>query len=338
MRTAVGEGMGVDWHRLEADGAVRAIIGFGDEDLGSLNFGGPWVHHAGMRYYPLPLTILVKPQPNAGARMGPSYEMRRLALGPGSPCDLGEDIRMPTLPKGCDPGFTPLSPAWVNADGLRRILDGGTPEQSHLLELDALFREEPRLGIARDYVQRTALKSRLYQTRHLRLDADTALEMDVTGIPDDVTPVPMIKLGGEGRLATIKIDPIHPPPPDLPEFQPGDGVLIYLLTPADFGATTPTQPFGTLPTNVLAMGLTQQGAVIGKAHREGGWDLAQNCPRPMRSLIPAGSAWYCSVNGDPAAVAKALNDIAIGNDTKLGRGQIAVGRWPANENVVENPK
>lgn len=335
VRTAIGEGRGVDWHRLKDDLATRAIIGFGDHDLGSLRFDGPWIHHAGTRYYPLPLTVLAKLKPEADPGKTPGYEMQRLALGPGCLCDLGEDVRMPTLPKDCDPGFKPLSPAWVNADGLRRILDGGVPDPAHLLEPDALFREEPRLGIARDYKQRTVLKSRLYQTRHLRLDAGTALEVGVTGLPADATPVPMIKLGGEGRLATIDIHPEAPSLPDPPEFHPGDGLLIYLLTPADFGTNDQNKPFGTLPTEVLEKGVTQQGAVIGKAHREGGWDLANDSPRPMRSFVPAGSVWFCTVGSAPAAVAKALHGTAIGNDTKLGRGRIAVGRWPAHENLME---
>jgi len=284
-------------------------------------------------------TGCAEPKGTAESRRGePTVDLRRLALGPGGLCDLGENVRMPTLPEDCDPGFKPLSPAWVSVEGLRRILDGGEPDPAHILEPEALFREEPRLGIARDYGLRTVLKSLLYQTRHLRLDAGTALEMDVSGVPGHVIPVPTIKLGGEGRLAAIDVEPEAPSLPDPPEFQPGDGLLIYLLTPADFDATDSKRPFGTLPDDVVKKGVIQQGAVIGKAHREGGWDFANDRPRPMRSLLPAGSAWYCTVTGDPAAVARALHRTAIGNETELGRGLIAVGRWPTKDNLMENPQ
>jgi len=48
---------------------------------------------------------------------------------------------------------------------------------------------------------------------------------------------------------------------------------------------------------IAEISLTLRAAVIGKALREGGWDLAQQKPRDVVSLVPAGSCYYFTVEG-----------------------------------------
>ena len=67
--------------------------------------------------------------------------------------------------------------------------------------------------------------------------------------------------------------------------------------------------------------------MIGKTQREGGWDVANRQPRPMQSLIPAGSCYYCTVKGDIQTAIDTLHDTAIGQDTHLGRGRIVCALW-----------
>ena len=67
--------------------------------------------------------------------------------------------------------------------------------------------------------------------------------------------------------------------------------------------------------------------MLGKAVREGGGDLLRRQPRPVRSLIPAGSVYFCSVEGDVRAAVTALHGWHAGHATALGRGELAVGFW-----------
>ena len=73
--------------------------------------------------------------------------------------------------------------------------------------------------------------------------------------------------------------------------------------------------------------LTIQCAVLGKSQREGGWDMQRHQSRPAVSLVPAGSVYFCKVEGDLQQAAAALNGKKIGNETTLGRGELAVGYW-----------
>jgi CRISPR-associated protein Cmr3 len=110
-----------------------------------------------------------------------------------------------------------------------------------------------------------------------------------------------------------------------------------LLTHADFAGDWVLPHFAPSERNgvrvwrgaIDGIRLTLECAVLGKAAREGGWDLAQQRPRPVRSLIPAGSLYFCTLDEtlDTSAAIEALHGRQIGRDTALGRGELAVGRW-----------
>ena len=68
-------------------------------------------------------------------------------------------------------------------------------------------------------------------------------------------------------------------------------------------------------------------AVTGKPVREGGWDMARCAPRPLISLVPAGSCYFFETEGNPETVAHALHGLQIGQETEYGRGEIAAGYW-----------
>jgi CRISPR-associated protein Cmr3 len=144
-------------------------------------------------------------------------------------------------------------------------------------------------------------------------------------------------------LAEVEVEPGDTGIPPAPEPVAGaTGLLLTLLTPVDLGGTWLPPAFGpdaldggaTAWRGELAgIRLTIHSAVIGPAVREGGWDLAARRPRPVQSLIPAGSAWFATVQ-DPsgrtltgqalAPAAHALHGTQIAGDP-LGHGQLAVG-------------
>jgi CRISPR-associated protein Cmr3 len=78
---------------------------------------------------------------------------------------------------------------------------------------------------------------------------------------------------------------------------------------------------------------------LGKALREGGWDLQNHKPRSVRSLIPAGSVFYCTVdNDDKDEAIKKLQTTQFDNnnplDKALGRGLLTASFWFKHESLI----
>lgn len=336
IRSAIGDALGADWQAFHndldgytiGDATLRSRIGYGD-DLGHLRMKGVGLAENGVRLYPAPLFLLCKDKDSV---------LRRLEIGKADSTNLGR-VRLPRLPEGCA-DYKPLENVWLTSADLEKVLQGVVPDTGDLRSAAKLFSEEPRLGIARDNQLRTAQKGLLYQSRHIRPNRKVGLsiEADVTGLEDVKISRLVVRLGGEGRM--VGIESINPPPsfPDAPKPTGQEhGLIIILVTPARFDGRA-WLPIGFTQQEdngcrvwrgvVSGISLTIHCAVLGKPLREGGWDMAAKCPRPVQSLLPAGSAWFCTVdNGDLAKAIVALHDKQIGEDQQLGRGRIVCGLW-----------
>ncbi len=357
LRTLMGESVGVDWaafaagdgrcHRLGQDLDLREEIGFGAE-MGRLRLNGPWLakatgHGETRPLFPAP-RLLVEDR-----SAGPLGEIRRLKVGRPVVCDLGR-ARLPEIPRV---GVRCLQNTWLTSEGLTATLAGTTPRRDQLASEEDLFREEPRLGIARANSRRTAVDGLLYQTRHIRPAANLVLEVGVSGVDPRLLELAargsshpenprLVRLGGEGRLTSISIydrkTPLPPAPRPTPETY---GLILCLLNAADIGVESPLPGFRAATAGnaqvwegeIADVPLTLHCAAVGRAAREGGWDLVRRCPRPVRSLLPPGSSWYCTVR-DQTPLAEAIEELhgaRIGEGQNLGRGQLAVGLWSSSE-------
>ena len=324
IRTLIGEAQDVDWERFAQAGEypdLKQQIGV-DHDLGLLKITGPyplWKGERLERLYPVPLHLLAKAQ-------------EYVFLKPGEPvvCDLSM-VRLPKLEKSL-PGAKPLESTWLNHADLQRVLRSKPPE--NICRAKDLYTVEPRLGIARNHAQRTAAEGLLYQTRHVRPRAELAIGAIVSGIAPELHPGHgVIRFGGEGRASAVSVAdaPLRLAMPEVNS----QNLLLMLLTHADFGDDWVLPGFapdtqGDVKVwrgQLHGVDLILHSAVLGKAAREGGWDLLNRQPRPVVSLIPAGSVYFCTVTGDPKAAIAALHGQHIGNDTALGRGELAVGLW-----------
>ncbi|EGV32633.1 CRISPR-associated protein, Cmr3 family [Thiorhodococcus drewsii AZ1] len=329
LRTLIGEQQQVDWSRFpEADAyaELRALIGDGDS-LGQLELTGPYPLWNGARLYPVPQHLLGK-------------DGKYRFLEPGEPvtCDLGR-VTLPQIRATADGpllGAKPLEGGWLERADLQRVLAGKVP--ARVLFNDDLFDEEPRLGIARDNARRTGRDGLLYQTRHLRPRAGLAIGVGSRGLSADMLSTSdVIRFGGEARPSAVRLVAEQPVGPEPPVAQ-GNQLALMLLTPADFDREW--LPPGFIPSErdglgvwqgkIRGVSLTLRCAVIGKTAREGGWDLANQRPRPVRSLVPAGSIYFCTLDDgvDARAAVEALHGQHIGRDSALGRGELAVGLWP----------
>lgn len=329
VRSVVGEAMAVDWQAYRQGDAVqqkvRDIIGAADAGgIGTLDLFGPFPVLQGVRLYPAPLHLLHKQDENKYVRLQPGNAVR---------CDLGA-VYLPEMAEAL-PGAKPLEQYWLTAGDLACVLTGGTPQGA--VKQEQLFSAENRLGIALDAGTRSVEDGKLYQTVHARTHADVEIGVVVTGMPDALTGNlnQMLRLGGEGRFASVAAEPA-PPLPQAAKPERAAGLLLMLCTAADFsggwmppGFAEQTDAKGATVWRgeIAGVWLILRCAVLGKTQREGGWDLHNHRSRAVASLIPGGSVYFCEVEGDLAQAAQQLNGLKIGNETSLGRGELAVGYW-----------
>lgn len=342
VRTAIGDAWhaqhGTNWRQLAQLGGLQALIGHAD-DLGNLRCRGPWLVKGEQRLYPAPATLMIK-------------DGICFSLGLGDPvhCDLGR-LHLPAFPErvaGLDSlaGAKPLGQCWLTAAGWQAVLAGRAPTPEQIIPANALFHEEPRLGIGRDNARSAVSHGLLYQTRHLRLLDDVAVELQLDGLADaDLEPLNLperqvIRLGGEGRQACLSLQRSQADTSLAPPSLSGNGPLVlYNLTPLPCAAGMPAgvpAGFQAVQHNgvdvwegeIACIGVRILSVACGRPLREGGWDMANHQSRPVQSLLPAGSALFIeALDGNPASLL-ALHNLLCGPDAALGRGQLLLGRLP----------
>lgn len=331
VRTLLGEHLGVNWHDFNETHAHFDAIGHG-EKLGKLRFQGAWLACNGERLYPAPLHLMRK-----------DGQLFQLELEPDTKktvwCDLGKNVRLPKLPDIDNAkGSKPLENTWLTQKGLQCVLCGDLPNDADIKTAKDLFTQESRLGIARNNATRSVQKGLLYQTQHIRPKAELSIELDAEGLPNNLPTNVMIRLGGEGRTASLDVKQADNTFPNKPSIS-STTFALYLLTPLyldaflGFKRQLPEIDKQTVWKGELnKISLTLHGAITGKVQRVGGWDMAANKPRPVKSLVPAGSVFFCSVenSNDVQAAINALHNQRIGDFTEYGYGHLAVGVWDDN--------
>jgi CRISPR-associated protein Cmr3 len=360
IRSAIGDVQpgGVVWANYPgAYPALQQQIG-DSESLGKMAIKGIYLSRqnkdtgAWERLYPIPADLV------ASKTKAEISQRHFLQVGKAVHCDLGEAVCMAVAPKD-DKGVTikgikPLDGYWLTQTGLSLALKGEKPALADLIPASQLFSREPRLGIARHNQQRTAQQGMLYQTQHIRPLSTVAIEVDVEGLQGITYPqAGIVRLGGEGRGAAFTVlaaenrsaSPVPSPEQVI-------GIKLLLLTPVHVppAADTAYSPLpGFTPAKkdgqtvwvgqINGTDLTLHCAVMGKALREGGWDLRKQQAKPVRSLIPAGSVFYCKINDNTelsAALTK-LQDTQLDNqnplDKQLGRGLITAGYWLTPDSI-----
>lgn len=340
VRSFLGESIAIDWRTFN-DGTDHQDfkLAVGDtQGLGKLSVRGAWVCRKTERLYPAPFYLLHK-----------DGDFARLQIGHNVECDLGK-VRLPELPQDKDKkGYKGLEQTWVTSEGWRKLLAGGIPAKEELIKAVDLFCHESRLGIARDNGSRRVLEGNLYQTQHLRLQEDVTVQLDLKNLDAQLAEkLPqqshkILRLGGEGRMAILekKSHPL-PLPSLVADNQPLKKIIIHFITPAYFGEQDYNgrmfpENFDKQEVNgqtvwqgaLLDVELIIEAAVIGKTHREGGWDMQNHQPRAVKSYLPAGSAWFCRVVTDISSkgLLEKLHGQCIGEETAWGRGHILIGLW-----------
>ncbi len=323
------------------DGDWPGELGASD-DLGMLSLRGAYICRHDQVLFPAPLLLLHKTEHDSDRqRLAVSYH--RLAPGPEVKTDLGA-VRLPQMPDGAT-GAKPMESYWLTAAAMASVLDGKVPETTMLTKggvdpgndaekavfgSDELWEYEPKVGIGRDSATRTASDSRLYAVNLVRPIKGVTV---VVGV-DDIPPAwferysPVVGLGGEGKLAALKISDKQITLPARPELDAVNRKVLFtvtLITPGYFGDKARDAiegQFERVPGKCVS-------ACLGRAMQIGGWDLMADRPRPLRPFLPPGSTWFYEGEEWDIPQIQALHGCLIGDEkcNKYGYGQILIGRW-----------
>nr|BBH92685.1 CRISPR-associated protein Cmr3 [Thermogemmatispora argillosa] len=296
--------------------------------------------------YPMPVHLLRAP---ASADASSS---RILRLKPASPTGvltnlpLGLQLLYPEGQEQAQPlGKESRLQGWLTAEGLEAALRPNAEiSASMIVSASAIYEEEPRTGIARRESTRATEEGMLYTIYAVRLrpgygfivELRLAQLSDPSSdqlVPDEQTasllrlPPPPAHfahtLGGERRPVTVwLIDPQDTPvraaAPQPPERASGQGLLLYLATPAIFRA-------GWRPERWPADLGEPIAAAISRYQWIGGWQMNPHHhggqSKVARRCVPAGSVYF--FQREPARDLYQLTDVG----REIGYGMILKGAW-----------
>jgi CRISPR-associated protein Cmr3 len=326
LRAALASANGWDGKVRGWPQAVTDSFGNGANNLGRLQFTGPFLVLDGEPLWPVPRHLLGRS--HAGV-------WKPLALLRPDDSETETDrgrCRLPRAVLSSDDkpdGLKLAENAWIAAAGLTDLLAGKLPKPETVHRPDMLWRFESRVGLQRDASSLNVGEGDLYSPGYVRLGRNVALGVGLAGVPADLKGLPsLFPLGGESRLAQAEPwsgDPLPAAPP-ANSFKAANGgticFTVLLLTPGHFEDPAP----------LLAPGAKTVSACVGKPHSIGGWDSLKNEPLPLEPFHPAGSVWFCE-----APAAEFPNVLArhhgqwLGDYTAHGFGQIVIGLWPLNQ-------
>lgn len=372
IRAAILKGHGADFQAYEAkkcsicncsvpECQVLRTIGMpGDARDGMmLDFQGPFLvqHRRGTdkyeRIYPAPADLTQLKGENG-----------RLRFGRMSPSDQGRitDQGRILLPVISNDEKSLVSGSWISEQGLLNYLRGNEVNEAEVyfqdpvlsgqrqLENSGFLKKEERIGIGRNSVTRTTEKHMFYTVEHFRFDPrfEFGLGERVGGLPEMALPE-VIKLGGEGRISTLKVLDSKPfPAAVIADAINGDPQRLFeerrfkmvFLTPVCFTSQGFPEGFkevrrkdnhgqelqvwmGTLKGIECSL-VTMRAE---RMERTGGWDLAKRQPKMRRSYWPAGSVLYLTSPETGERLVEALHDQKFGEDANIGFGHAIIGRW-----------
>ena len=335
LRAALAVGQG--WNGRESwDEKLHLILGNGFDDLGQLQFHGPFLVRDGKCLFPVPLHLLGCTADHATLAQPfwlPSAFLAPNLKGSVLESDLGPvRFPVPIRSKGQHGQLKEPTGLWATAAGFSRILRGEMPDAETLVPSSVLWKTEQRVGLARNHDRRAAEEGALYSPEYVRLLRGVELATMVEGVPGEWTFPDLIALGGESRMAQCESRSGELPLPQSPVdmIRESNRFTVSLLTPLclrrdSSGRLAPPMPGQSFP------GLTGSkvvSACVGKPVHIGGWNSLNREPLPLIPYLPAGSTWFCEA--DPVALDSVLTSHGrhVGERTPYGFGQIALGAWP----------
>lgn len=194
----------------------------------------------------------------------------------------------------------------ISESQLGAYLQGNISAIDDVIKLSDFIKSEPKVGIGRNDTTRSAEEGLLYRVDTKRLDK---IEMRVITSASEYSKEDLdrsvVHLGGETKLIQIKKvgkDTLDVRKPTLQKGQ----FKIYLSTPAFF------TKYGWKPDlERLGIQANLVAACVGKPISIGGYDMANNEPKPMLKAVPAGSVYYYESDEEPENIMKKINGESV---------------------------
>jgi CRISPR-associated protein Cmr3 len=323
VRAALARANGWDGQPRGWPAKVTEAFGSGPNDLGKLQFSGPFLLRDGQSLWPIPRHLLGRSE--GGCLIPKAFLRPDTAL---IETDQGKrNLPKITLPPGEKrDGPKPAEVAWITTVGLSQILVGHVPSPDAVLEPTQLWQFESRVGLKRDDQTHKVGEGDLYSPSYIRLCRGVALGGGLTGVRVEMKCLPeLFPLGGESRLA--QCDPWNGDP--LPKAPRADSFKSNAEGRVEFAIILLTPGRLADPTSFFS-GARLISACVGKSVPIGGWDSLNNEPLPLEPFHPAGSAWFCDAPADEFHKRiHGQHGHWIGSHIAHGFGQIVIGNWPS---------
>ncbi len=327
---------------------ASGIVGSPSLRDGTLQIRGPYVYRDGMCWYSAPIDLVSKNGKLYSGTVSDTptlTDLGKLCLpsagGEGSYISKSETHLISQRSMAAYLAGLPLSENDIVPLAKDSISTIECDTQQRHTQQNGFVTYELRTGIARDPVTNTTIEAHLYNIQLVRMMNDTRLLITIDGLDgheNELVEMACLPFGGENRL--VKVYPIEycsaPVSVTDEDVKQNRRFKLVLLNHADFdgswlppgltkeqneqGATTWSGKLNGIPVRLIS-------AMTGKSILVGGWDIAAKKPRPLRSLVPAGSVYYFESLDTSQSVIKALHDKCIGNNTQHGLGHVAVGVW-----------
>lgn len=222
------------------------------------------------------------------------------------------------------PRGKPLGGRWLSAAGLAAHLAGHLPEATQLVASGALWKSDPRLGIALDPDKRNASDGALFTAEHVALADGVGFLVASSCLEALAGNAGLLRLAGDGRGARWqRIDTDAAPVAPVEAIAHSRRCRLILASPGLFAA-------GWLPPGVDPATRRLEGdgfaarlacAAMPRAGLVSGWDLFNNEPKPALRAVPVGSVWWF--------------DEFAGDAGKLAEW-VAGGLWRDNDGIDES--
>jgi len=215
---------------------------------------------------------------------------------------------IPVLAQG-DERSKPVSGYWLTQTGWAHYLNGEQPTADMLVKSADLWDIDTRTGVGLDSDKRSAADGRLFTMQAVafkrQIDKpETGFVVGILGAqpPDDG----LLRLGGDGRAASISPAAINSPQPDYDAIAKARRCRLVLTTPGFFPEGWKL-PGTDISNRVFLPGLTARlaCAAVPRAETISGWDLANWQPKPAQRVAPTGSVyWLDELGATPDALRK----------------------------------
>jgi len=231
----------------------------------------------------------------------------------------------------------------LSGPGLVAYVNGQLPDEKQLVATDELYGLDERPGVGLDPAARSAAKGQLFTTVGVAFKPGCGLLAGVVGCNDSLPAEGLLRLGGDGRAASLGTAQVSFPTADLDQVGKDRRFRLLLTTPGCFRG-------GWLPLGVTGKpadgyrlqiaGLSarlRSFAAAGDPQVISGWNLATGKPKPAESFVPAGSVyWFDQVEGDASSLARLADeglwawaeDGAGGQRRAEGFNNALVAAWP----------